>query len=455
MIINLKIILNFYSVIFALSCNTFNEVCHIKGKGITDIEKKKYETQKNAMYNEFELNKKNKIVYKIREEKFGEVYQWPFEQIHKKYFVKQSCIGSDKKIDREKFIANEISFIREYRHEPYLKLADNDDFCAAQNNCALMSLIKYKGSLTDYLDGKIKLNKLYDKSLAWQTFALYQLAIMLDRLDKLGILHTNINPHNILMKSEFEFVFGDFSTMEKLEKKNGKNGDCITKLEIATEQSYKAPESYKGEYCRQSDVFSMALTFFYILVDKNIYQTYNNNKKTANLCPEANKITIENSLYFYCKHFDGLFVSMTKEGYKDRFRASNVLGYLKTQIPNINVTLKTMQEKYLKEYEDKSKLQSKSKDRQLDKLTELKAKSFDFDLKSVLSSFYNSIKLKLLVKDIDAFQRLKDNEVLFKLFDNDKDKILGMSFDDYIKKIEKDFELKKLQGVKSQIRVLV
>ncbi len=115
--------------------------------------------------------------------------------------------------------------------------------------------------LYEYCDGG-DLKQFVEKKGGFLTFKealniLYQITDGLAYLHNLGFIHFDIKPENILLKKPNLWKLGDFGLI----KTRGFSGI----LDIKGTVGYIAPEVFKGEIHRSSDIFSLGCLLYYML----------------------------------------------------------------------------------------------------------------------------------------------------------------------------------------------
>jgi len=93
---------------------------------------------------------------------------------------------------------------------------------------------------------------------------LYQITKGLDYLHNLGYIHFDIKPENILLKKTNTWKLGDFGLI----KTRGFSGI----LDIKGTVGYIAPEVFKGEIHRSSDIFSLGCLLYYMLTGNHPFK---------------------------------------------------------------------------------------------------------------------------------------------------------------------------------------
>ena len=146
--------------------------------------------------------------------------------------------------------------------------------CISMEKIEGIDLEEYIQVLGQPIDQKIAIN--------W----LSQLTQILQELHHIGIFHRDIKPSNIILQPDGQLVLIDFGAVKQAGVSQGQATRIYT-------PGYAAPEQERGDVNHQSDFFSLARTFVYLLTAKepiNLYAAYRDElvwrDQTKNISPE-------------------------------------------------------------------------------------------------------------------------------------------------------------------------
>jgi len=146
---------------------------------------------------------------------------------------------------------------------------------------------------------------------------LYQVAEGLAYLHNLGFIHSDIKPENVLLKLPDIWKLGDFGLI----KPRGFSGI----LDIKGTVGYIAPEVFRGEIHRSSDIFSLGCLLYYMLTGKHPFNGKNYKEELL-----LNKKGVVKIPKFLPKGFKPIFSKMVKINPFLRYRtAAELLADLK------------------------------------------------------------------------------------------------------------------------------
>ena len=165
------------------------------------------------------------------------------------------------------------------------------------------------GDLKSYVErkGRLKL----DEALG----IIKQIAKGLAYLHNKGYIHSDIKPENVLAKYEngkLVWKLGDFSLL----KTRGYSGI----LDIKGTVGYIAPEVFKGEIHRSSDIFSLGCLFYFTL--KGVHPFASKNPQEELMKNKIGKVEIPEELPEDIKK---VFRKMVALNYLDRYRTAGEL----------------------------------------------------------------------------------------------------------------------------------
>ncbi len=118
------------------------------------------------------------------------------------------------------------------------------------------------GALDSYLKSKKKLS--WDEAVE----IIFQVCDAVQFAHNIGIIHRDIRPANILLTRDKKVKMTDFGTSRFLNK----NSVAITRVGCPP---YMAPEHFEGKATFQSDVYSIGMMFYEMLVGKLPFNNFN------------------------------------------------------------------------------------------------------------------------------------------------------------------------------------
>jgi len=241
------------------------------------------------------------IVEKLGEGRFGRVYKVKDTKENGKFYV----LKVSKDANLSGYLLDEAQSVLFLNHPNLVKL-HKYIIPKGKNEIYLLYEFCDGGDLKNYVEtkGKLKLTEALD--------ILKQIASGLAYLHKMGYIHSDIKPENILAKrkgSKFVWKLGDFSLI----KTRGYSGI----LDIKGTVGYIAPEVFRGEIHRSSDVFSLGCVFYYILRGKHPFSAQTHAEELRK--NKLGRVQIPPELPEELKK---IFWKMVAPDYKERYRTS-------------------------------------------------------------------------------------------------------------------------------------
>jgi len=144
---------------------------------------------------------------------------------------------------------------------------------------------------------------------------IFQVGKGLEFLHSRGYIHGDVKPENVFGKKVMKSILwklGDFSLL----KTRGYSGIIDVKGTIG----YIAPEVFRNEIHRSSDIFSLGCVLYFMLVGKSPFEAQNESQKLKN-----NKEVIYTMPEFLSDRTKRLLSKMLERNYEHRFKTAREL----------------------------------------------------------------------------------------------------------------------------------
>ena len=213
--------------------------------------------------------------------------------------------------------------------------------CYYFKNELFIFIEKYEVDLDNFLSDKneIKLNPV------WMILASYSLVNIVRNMHLIGIIHADIKPENVFMKSPFELFIGDYSLSLDLDEipkgkiyhdEKGNFGETRLRVPSAYGTAgYEAPEiSKQKSISKVSDIYSLGMLLFDIF--DRISSEQRENSSINSVCSnydQSNEYTKDYAfilIEIYCLYYHSLINRMINLEPKSRINDDE----LKTEINN-------------------------------------------------------------------------------------------------------------------------
>ena len=242
----------------------FEEIKDINGKAYLSISKEQEEEKKNIgnSFEDFE------ILQLLGEGGFGKVFKVISKLNNKIYAIKMVDLEELKYNEKAYRLAlNESKFLTDLSH-PYI---------IKYYNCFIKEEFLYlvvenaeNGDLSDFIEAHDESKNPISEEVLWSLFL--QCMEGLTYVHKMGVIHRDIKPGNILMDNNMNIKIGDFGVSAVKKNKNEIDENPNVKYLNASymqyggteihSSGYEAKEMMEGaEYDQKIDVYSMSVTF--------------------------------------------------------------------------------------------------------------------------------------------------------------------------------------------------
>ena len=242
----------------------FGEIKDINGKAYLSISKEQEEEKKNIgnSFEDFE------ILQLLGEGGFGKVFKVISKLNNKIYAIKMVDLEELKYNEKAYRLAlNESKFLTDLSH-PYI---------IKYYNCFIKEEFLYlvvenaeNGDLSDFIEAHDESKNPISEEVLWSLFL--QCMEGLTYVHKMGVIHRDIKPGNILMDNNMNIKIGDFGVSAVKKNKNEIDENPNVKYLNASymqyggteihSSGYEAKEMMEGaEYDQKIDVYSMGVTF--------------------------------------------------------------------------------------------------------------------------------------------------------------------------------------------------
>ena len=238
----------------------------------------------------------------LGEGSFGKVYSFQDEVTKEKMAVKIINVKDEKAANE---IIKEINVMKEFFGNFDLMGISSYDSCFYEKKEEIYVFYLVMEAMGENLLSLImKPKHKYNRQLSWQIYTIFAITKALEQLHKVGYLHLDIKPQNILMKDIFTPVICDFGFSAKAEPAN--------KEKPFGTPAYAAPEIFTNFYYYQTDVYALGVVFFQIFNPLiNIYVK----GKTAEI---IRKFCSLSGPSIYCSYFDKIIQRMISHEYSKR-----------------------------------------------------------------------------------------------------------------------------------------
>ena len=246
----------------------FEEIKDINGKVYLSFNEEK-EEEKNRIGNrleDFELLKK------LGEGKFGKVFKVVSKLNNKVYAMKMVNLEDLNNPENEKafkLALNESKFLEDLSHPHIIKYYKN--FIEGDYLFIITENAK-NGDLAHFIDAHKKSGRPILEEELWSIFL--QCMKGLAYVHKMGVIHRDIKPGNILMDNNLTIKIGDFGVSAVKKNNNDDNNDnpnvkylnspyleCTGTIVFTEDYAAKEMEE-RREYDQKIDVYSMGVTFY-------------------------------------------------------------------------------------------------------------------------------------------------------------------------------------------------
>ncbi len=249
------------------------EIIDLNGKTYLSFNMEKEEEEKKIVGNKFE---DFEILQKLGEGQFGKVFKVISKLNNKVYAMKMVNLKKLISANNDKaykLALNESKFLTDLSHPHIIKYYHN--FTQGDYLYIIVENAE-NGDMKDFINAHRKSGTQIPEEGLWNIFL--QCMKGLAYVHKMGVIHRDIKPGNILMDNNLTVKIGDFGVSAVKKNKDGENDDnpnvqylnasymqCGGTL-VFTE-GYKAKElekkgKEKVEYDQKIDVYSMGVTFY-------------------------------------------------------------------------------------------------------------------------------------------------------------------------------------------------
>ena len=249
------------------------EIIDLNGKTYLSFNMEKEEEEKKIVGNKFE---DFEILQKLGEGQFGKVFKVISKLNNKVYAMKmvnlEKLISSNNE-KAYKLALNESKFLTDLSHPHIIKYYHN--FTQGDYLYIIVENAE-NGDMKDFINAHRKSGTQIPEEGLWNIFL--QCMKGLAYVHKMGVIHRDIKPGNILMDNNLTVKIGDFGVSAVKKNKEGENDDNpnVQYLNASYMQyggtlvyteGYKAKElekkeKEKVEYDQKIDVYSMGVTFY-------------------------------------------------------------------------------------------------------------------------------------------------------------------------------------------------